>query len=229
MPEILAEHADIMVRLLVASILGALIGLERDVHGRAAGLRTHLLVSLGTAVFMILSETVARKSTGTFSDPGRIAAQVVTGIGFLGAGAIIKEGINVRGLTTAACLWTVAAIGMAAGAGLPVLAALTTLIALICLIFLKRIERFYSKDSYRILTVITPLTVSPSRIIELVNKEGMTILNADIEKNYESDFIVTRLSIRLFHRGIPDKMAHKIIEALEASSMALKEVKWGHV
>jgi putative Mg2+ transporter-C (MgtC) family protein len=127
--------------LLVASLLGGLIGLERDIHGREAGLRTHLLVSLGAAVFMILSEQVARMSTGTFSDPGRIAAQIVTGIGFLGAGAIIKAGVNVRGLTTAACLWTVAAVGMAAGAGSYVLAAVTTVIALICLILLKRFER----------------------------------------------------------------------------------------
>jgi len=226
MPETLVEHADILLRLLVASVLGGLIGLERDIHGREAGLRTHLLVSLGAAVFMILSEQVARMSTGAFSDPGRIAAQIVTGIGFLGAGAIIKAGVNVRGLTTAACLWTVAAVGMAAGAGLYVVAALTTVIALICLILLKRFERLYSKDSYRVLTVITPLTVPPARIIELVKIEGLTILNADISKNYEADHITTRLWIRLFHKGVTDKMAHGIIEALEESSLPLKEVRW---
>jgi hypothetical protein len=74
--------------------------------------------------------------------------------------------------------------------------------------------------------VTTPITVSPARIIELVKTQGLTILNADINKNYEADSIVTRLSIRLFHKGATDKMAHSIIEALEASSLALKEIKW---
>lgn len=226
MPEILGEHADVLLKLVVASLLGGLIGLERDIHGRAAGLRTHLLVSLGAALFMVLSEQVARTATGTFSDPGRIAAQIVTGIGFLGAGAIIKEGVNVRGLTTAACLWTVAAIGMAVGAGSYVLAASATVIALVCLILLKRFERLYSKDSYRVLTVITPLAVPPARIIDLVKNQGLTILNADINKNYAEDHVVTRLWIRLFHKGVTDKMAHGIIEALEASSLSLKEIRW---
>ena len=100
------QYGDLIIRMLLASLLGGLIGLERDLHGRAAGLRTHLLVSLGAAVFTILSELVSRNSAGTgiMTDPGRIAAQIVTGIGFLGAGVIIKEGVNVRGLTTAACL-----------------------------------------------------------------------------------------------------------------------------
>jgi putative Mg2+ transporter-C (MgtC) family protein len=228
MSEILSVQPDVLVRLLMASLLGGLIGLERDVHGRAAGLRTHLLVSLGAAVFMVLSEYVARVSTGTFSDPGRIAAQIVTGIGFLGAGAIIKEGVNIRGLTTAACLWTVAAVGMAAGAGLYVLAAVTTAIALVCLIFLKKLERLYSKDSYRFLTVMTPLSVRPSRIIEVVKTEGLTVLHCNIEKDYERDLTVTRLAIRIFHKGVTDKMAHGVIETLEASSIQLKEIRWDH-
>jgi putative Mg2+ transporter-C (MgtC) family protein len=222
----LSDLPDILLRLLAASLLGGLIGLERDMHGRPAGLRTHLLVSLGAAVFMILSDQVSRMATGAFSDPGRIAAQIVTGIGFLGAGAIIKEGINVRGLTTAACLWTVAAVGMASGAGLYTLAVATTVIALMCLIVLKRLERLYAKDSYRVLTVITPLEVLPSHIIELVKRDEITILNVDISKNYETSTIVTRLSIRLFHKGITDKMAHGIIQALEASALSLKEVRW---
>jgi putative Mg2+ transporter-C (MgtC) family protein len=223
----LAENLDILTRLLVASLLGGLVGLERDIHGREAGLRTHLLVSLGAAVFMILSEFVAGRATGAFSDPGRIAAQIVTGIGFLGAGAIIKEGVNVRGLTTAACLWTVAAVGMAAGSASYTVAALTTVIALVCLIALKRFERFYSKDSYRSLTVTTPLSVPPSRIIELVNQEdGVTILNCSIGKDYDTGRTVTRLAIRIFHKGVTDKMAHGIIEALEGSSIELQEVKW---
>jgi len=114
---------NFIIRLLMASILGASIGFERDIHGRAAGLRTNLLISLGAAVFMLVSEALAVSYAGKTgnsvlsADPGRIAAQIITGIGFLGAGAIIKHGFTIRGLTTAACIWISAAIGMSAGAG----------------------------------------------------------------------------------------------------------------
>jgi putative Mg2+ transporter-C (MgtC) family protein len=220
---------EILVRIAVAAVLGSLIGFERDVHGRAAGFRTHLLVSMGAAVFMVISDLVARSAYGeTMADPGRIAAQIVTGIGFLGAGVIIKEGINVRGLTTAACLWVAAGIGMAAGSGYFIIAVAVTLLALISLILLKFIEKLYLKDSYRVLTVVTPIHVAASDIIERIKRKRLTILNCDIERNYESGITTTRLSIRLFHRGITDKLAHGIIESLESSKMTLKSVKWDH-
>jgi putative Mg2+ transporter-C (MgtC) family protein len=106
-----------LLRLLLAGVLGAAIGFERQLHERDAGVRTHLLVSLGSALFTIISAYGFTDFAQVRWDPTRIAAQVVTGIGFLGAGAIIREGISVRGLTTAATLWVVAAIGMGAGAG----------------------------------------------------------------------------------------------------------------
>jgi putative Mg2+ transporter-C (MgtC) family protein len=113
---------DALLRLSVAAGLGAAIGVEREVREREAGIRTHLLVSLGACLFTIVSaygfhEFLSSGASVVRADPTRIAAQIVTGIGFLGAGAIIREGISVRGLTTAASLWMVAAIGMAAGAG----------------------------------------------------------------------------------------------------------------
>lgn len=146
-------------RLLLASLLGALIGLERELHGRPAGFRTHLLVSLGAALFVVVSINFYR-AFGNFSgavavgvDPGRVAAQVVVGIGFLGAGAIIRERASVRGLTTAACLWIAAAIGVACGVGLFFLSVLVTAIALLSLVALKKIEGVLSRDSYALLTV----------------------------------------------------------------------------
>jgi putative Mg2+ transporter-C (MgtC) family protein len=146
-------------RLLLASLLGALIGLEREIHGRTAGFRTHLLVSLGSALFVVVSIDFYL-AYGNFSglvavgaDPGRIAAQVVVGIGFLGAGAIIRERASVRGLTTAACLWIAAAIGVACGSGLFILAILVTSIALISLIVLKKVELMLDRDSYAMLAV----------------------------------------------------------------------------
>jgi putative Mg2+ transporter-C (MgtC) family protein len=228
MPHPLTGLADVLLRLLAAAVLGGLVGFERDLHGRAAGLRTHLLVTLGAALFMILSLAVSELSVGRFADPGRIAAQIVTGIGFLGAGAILKDGLNIRGLTTAACLWIAAAIGMAAGAGAYLLAAVTTGIALVALVLLKRVERFYAKDDYRFLTVTTPLTVASSRVIDIVKREDLTILSCEIDKDYERELIVTRLSIRLLEKGATDKLAHRIIQSLEGSSLGLKEIRWDH-
>ena len=109
---------ELLLRLGLATILCGAIGLERESRGQAAGLRTHILVGVGSALFTLVSAYAFQADTpGTRIDPTRIAAQIVTGIGFLGAGTIIRQGLTVRGLTTAAALWIVAAIGMAAGAG----------------------------------------------------------------------------------------------------------------
>ena len=115
-----SEQLDLSVRLLVAALLGLAIGFEREIHGHPAGLRTHMLVALGSALFTVLSIRGFLGETGpgvAAVDPTRIAAQIVSGIGFLGAGAILKDGIVIRGLTTAASLWATSAVGMAAGAG----------------------------------------------------------------------------------------------------------------
>ncbi len=118
----MAGETEIIARLFLASFLGAVIGLEREVHGREAGIRTYLLVSLGSALAMVLSESIVFKyqTVNLFHiglDPARIAAQAITGIGFLGAGAIIRYRNSTRGLTTAACMWVVCSVGLAAGAG----------------------------------------------------------------------------------------------------------------
>lgn len=111
-----------LLRLAVAALLGGAIGLERELDEKSAGLRTHILVSVGSALFTVVSaygfrEFLTSGGSAIRADPGRIAAQIVTGIGFIGAGVIFRQGFTVRGLTTAASLWLVAAIGMAAGAG----------------------------------------------------------------------------------------------------------------
>lgn len=116
----LGTQLELSVRLLVAALLGLAIGFEREIHGHPAGLRTHMLVALGSALFTVLSiHGFGGEVVGTVTpiDPTRIAAQIVSGIGFLGAGAILKDGIVIRGLTTAASLWATSAVGMAAGAG----------------------------------------------------------------------------------------------------------------
>jgi putative Mg2+ transporter-C (MgtC) family protein len=226
-----ANYSEFLFRMLLAALLGGLIGLERDMHGRAAGLRTHLLVSLGAAVFTILSEIIARNAnaTGFQADPGRIAAQIIAGIGFLGAGVIIKEGANVRGLTTAACLWGAAAIGMAAGFGYSEIAILTTAIALFSLVFLKLLERWYPKDTYRVLSIRTPIEVNASQLIGIVKSDQVKVLNCDIEKNYETGSSVAKLAIMIRYRGIADKQSHAILQSLEDSGLPLKEVRWGQL
>jgi putative Mg2+ transporter-C (MgtC) family protein len=141
----LTLQAELAVRMIVAAILGAAIGLEREIHEHPAGMRTHLLVALGSAIFTELSIYGFAGITSTPIDPSRVAAQIVSGIGFLGAGAILKYGTSIRGLTTAASLWTAAAIGMAAGAGEWLIAAVGTFIVVFSLwplnAFVERIHR----------------------------------------------------------------------------------------
>ena len=146
--------------------MGAVVGFERDRNGRAAGLRTQLLVCVGTALFMIVSLVLAEVG-GMPGDPGRVAAQVVTGIGFLGAGVILKQGITVRGLTTAACLWVTAAIGMAAGGGMYLVAAATCGLTVLTLVGLKAFETTFARDTYRRVTLVTGIDVDADLIQDI--------------------------------------------------------------
>ncbi|MFA5516228.1 MAG: MgtC/SapB family protein [Desulfuromonadales bacterium] len=156
-------HLMVLVKLFLAGLAGGVIGLERETHGRPAGLRTHLLVAVGAALMTIVSEGFYLKYGGMDAlgtvrlDPARVAAQVVVGIGFLGAGVIIKEGFSIRGLTTAASLWLCAGVGMAFGAGFFGPAVMAAIIALASLVFLKRLEQILNKDRYLHLTVVATL------------------------------------------------------------------------
>ncbi len=174
MPIDLAADTGYALRLLVAAILGALVGLEREIHERPAGMRTHLLVSLGSAGFTVLSIAAF---TAPGADPGRIAAQIVSGIGFLGAGAILKEGATVRGLTTAASLWAVAAVGMAAGAGAWVIAITVTAIAIISLWPLRLVtERMIGRERHQVrmrLRAADPAAIG--RLVSVIATEHGTI------------------------------------------------------
>lgn len=140
------SQLDTVIRLAVAALLGSLIGFERERLLWSAGIRTHMLVSVGACLFMIVSAYGFQNATQmphVILDPSRIAAQVVSGIGFLGAGSILLRGNSVRGLTTAASVWSVAALGLAAGGGLYFAAAVSTAIILIILAGLKPLEEAY--------------------------------------------------------------------------------------
>jgi len=219
-------------KLLLASILGALIGLERDIHGRDAGLRTHLLVSLGSAVFMILSENIAiayaSSSLNTLVrvDPSRIAAQIVTGIGFLGAGTIIKYGMSIRGLTTAACLWLSAGVGMSIGSGYFAIGLTTTGISLVTLVFLNKLEKLYLKDSYRNLKILTEIDTDVNEILDIIKRDYVKIVQFDEEKNYEDKTLQVNLTIKIKHKGFTDSFSYDIIKDLERSKVDLYKLKW---
>lgn len=136
---------EIIFKLTLACVLGGVIGLERESLNRPAGLRTYTLVCVGSALAMLVSMDMYYSFNQTVNaDPGRIAAQVISGIGFLGAGTIMREGATVRGLTTAAGLWTVACIGLAVGAGLYIPAIATTILILFVLIYFIKIEDIFS-------------------------------------------------------------------------------------
>ncbi len=136
---------EIIFKLALAGILGGLIGLERESLNRPAGLRTYTLVCLGSALAMIVSLDMYYQYYQTVNaDPGRIAAQVVSGIGFLGAGTILREGATIRGLTTAAGLWVVACIGLAVGAGMYIPAIVTTVLVLFVLIYFIKFEAMFT-------------------------------------------------------------------------------------
>jgi putative Mg2+ transporter-C (MgtC) family protein len=175
MPD-LASQLDFATRLIVAAALGALVGGEREIHGHPAGIRTHMLVALGSGIFTIMSIHGFGQGPGTGIDPTRIAAQIVSGIGFLGAGAILKDGVIIRGLTTAASLWATAAVGLAAGAGEYVIAVVAAAIILVSLWPINALaERLHGSSSPEV-----QLRLSLERI-DLLGEISAVLASAKVE------------------------------------------------
>lgn len=187
------SEVDLALRILIAAALGGLVGLEREWSNHAAGLRTHILVCIGSAVIMLLSiygfnQFVSEASVRM--DPARLAAQVISGIGFLGAGAIMRDGSKVSGLTTAASIWVVAAIGLCVGAGFLFTAVLTTVIVLISLFVLNKLENQMMRHRRH-----------RQLIIAVVDKPGM-IANVFTQLG-EQGIQVTKMSLHNKDEGQP--------------------------
>lgn len=178
---VLIEQGEIAFRLIISFILGGLVGLERESHNKSAGFRTHILVCLGSTLIMLIS--MYGITGGTVRDPARLAAQVVSGIGFLGAGTIMREGTSIRGLTTAASLWVVSGIGLAVGAGFFLGAAVTTGIAFLTLISLGYIEREYiHRPQYQYLSLQVSETPGQiGKVGTVLGKYGVMIKNLEME------------------------------------------------
>lgn len=214
---------QVIVRLLLAFILGGLIGLERELHGRAAGLRTHILVCLGSALIMLTSMHIFQiyyKIAQT--DPARIAAGVVTGIGFLGAGTILRAKASVRGLTTAASLWAIAGIGMAIGSGFYVGAYTASALVLFALFFLTKFEKaLVRKDWYKVLLVQTKGHARQIKDIRAVLSEYKAeIRDLEINKKANSKDIIVELTLKLLTDRQDDQIITDImrIEGVESAS-----------
>jgi putative Mg2+ transporter-C (MgtC) family protein len=182
--------------LLLAALLGGVVGWERERRDRPAGLRTHILVCLGAALITLVSEKMA----GPRFDPGRIAAQIVSGIGFLGAGTIMRQGNIVRGLTTAASLWTVAGIGMAAAAGweTAILGGAASLIVVFTLSVVNRLEDTYiARRSYERLRLVTqPDRDIVARVLLGLAEQGVVAHAVIIEESLERRELMVSLTLR---------------------------------
>jgi putative Mg2+ transporter-C (MgtC) family protein len=195
-------HLELLLRILLGTVLGAAIGYERDLHGRPAGLRTHTIVALAAATFMVVSTRFVyfqgyARSDLVEVDPSRIAASVVSGIGFLGAGAILRDGITIKGLTTAAGLWLVAAIGMAAGGGMYVESLFVTAVGLAALTLLRRFEDRGVKIARRRLSLVLDSRTSLTAVVQRLVTQGAIVREEEYERQVDAGQTRATMEIRL--------------------------------
>lgn len=221
----MGQQTDLLIRLAIGTMLGAIIGYERHVHGRPAGLRTHLLVGLASTTFMVVSTHFVYfqhyvKEDLVAVDTSRIAASVVTGVGFLGGGAILRTGGNVSGLTTAAGLWLVAAIGLSAGAGMYSISIAATLFGVIALTVLRRVE--HKEDNVfrrRVTLVLNDSALPLDTISALLSQKGITVAPADYEKQIDERGIQVAFQVR-----VPRSASDDLVTVLE-SQPGVKRVR----
>lgn len=208
----MADYANIvefeyslLIRIAASIFFAFLLGVEREVTGKFAGLRTHILVSVGACVFTLLSlygfKMHITEGISGVNDPARIAAQIITGIGFIGAGTVMRHGNNIFGITTAATLWVCAAIGMACGTGMYDIAASASIFSLVVLVLIRRFERrFLSSKTYESKTLELKLSAPVSylnEMAELVDKNFNKIqkIERKITNNDKGSNIVIKLRV----------------------------------
>lgn len=212
------------IRLVLAAILGGIVGLERGSNDRPAGFRTHILVCMGSTLFMLVSMYGfdemnailggASVDSGARRDSARIAAQVVSGIGFLGAGTILHEGLTIKGLTTAASLWMVSAIGLAVGSGMYVLSVVATILTMVTLITLHTWEKRYSfKNTKERRFIRITAQNHPGMITDIT---GYLALNGIKVKNLnvKNDFVTKNLVLELYLTIDPELDTKEIIQGI---------------
>jgi putative Mg2+ transporter-C (MgtC) family protein len=219
---------DMALRLFLAFIAGAIIGFERASKHQVAGLRTHILIAVGATLLMLLSIWIPQEFLGMKEgDPGRIAAQVVSGIGFLGAGAIIRLGNNIKGLTTAASLWLIAAVGLAIGAGMFAAAGFAELLSLFTLVFMDIFEkRFFPSERNKILE-LTYKVPNPDtgEALEVLRANSIRVFSLDMEENIKGKGKTSKIR---FFAAIPNtvdigSLTEKLKEVDKLSRIEIRE------
>lgn len=203
------SEKDMVIRLVVSLLLGGLIGYERERDAQAAGLRTHMILTLGACLAMILSINI---SALRYSDPTRLAAQVISGIGFLGAGAILRFGFNIKGLTTAASLWTMAVVGLAIGYGYYLAGTVTTALMLLILTVINVIEnRFIRNSSMHSIVVEIKDTNNTLRVVRKALAEAADqIKTFGVQRSIKNDHLRLE-SIARIPRG---EKLEKLVETI---------------
>ncbi|GMU62690.1 MAG: magnesium transporter [Myxococcaceae bacterium] len=194
---------ELLLRIAVGTVLGGIIGYERDIHGRPAGLRTHMIVGLASATFMVVSTNFVyhqhfQHADMVEVDASRIAASIVTGMGFLAGGAILRTGVSVQGLTTAAALWLVGAIGMASGAGMFGVAIFVTVMGVIALTALRRFEDKDSRTTHRHrIDLVLGEEVSTAQISTRLRELGVVVSTVKQERKPEKKTQSLTLDVRV--------------------------------
>lgn len=199
----ITEH-EIVLRLLLGALFGGIIGFERQVHGRPAGFRTHMLVCLALTLLMVVSENyyflIPTDPSFMRVDPARIAMGAITGVGFIGAGVVVKTGVSVHGLTTAASLWMVSAIGLAVGSGLYVAGTWAFVITFFALFVLRIVEGRMARMSFVSLMVVAEEGLNEKEVFDALSAGGAVPHNIDYEKDNTTREITYRMTIALRHK-----------------------------
>ena len=212
---------ELLGRLLLAAVLGGAIGAERELNDQAAGLRTHMLLTIGACLFTLVSAYGFGGGIGT--DPSRLAAQIVTGIGFLGGGAIVRHGLTVKGLTTAASIWATASVGVAIGAGSYVLGIGGAVLVVGTLFGLRRVSNLLqrwgvSREEY---VLATAPGFDVQRVVDLVRQEGADLRRLEHQQDDEADRIVLLVKLRPLYKP------ERLLDALRRLDGVL-QVEWEH-
>lgn len=198
------SEGEIVLRLLLAALLGACVGLERELRNQPAGLRTHIILALGATLAMCISINLAMefRPYAPNGDPARLAAQVISGIGFLGAGAILRYGTSVRGLTTATSLWTIAIVGLGVGAGHYFSAIATSILLLVALIVLDEIEKRFTQGSTIKLVSLKALD-RPQLVDELkreLTEHDIEVKSINVTKNIKKKEVKLEATIMVLNK-----------------------------
>ena len=220
------SEIDMILRLCLGFAAGAIIGFERSSRHQTAGLRTHILIATGSTLLMLLSIYLPQfYSPMRNTDPGRIAAQVVSGIGFLGAGAIIRLGNNVKGLTTAASLWFVAALGLAIGAGMFKLAASAVVLGLITLILLNKIElKLFPKVRIKQMVIsYKDNAASTKEALDIIKNSQIKIQSIDVNQGYHDKGTKLRLLVAVPSTADIASIARSIKASSNVGKVEIKE------